>query len=196
MSCKCLPPLVQVQCLTIHYSRGKKIFRKFTDTDNDEHGGNDMDAELDAALAADLPDRLRGPLTRSSVKPRLLFPTPEQLKAKEVKEMRSQATEDEEEAITDIDEAHNLSTPKDQQGHAVATPKAPKFAPASPPTTTRATRSKQMDVTGSPADAEDDGSLSPFYDWSLAKDDPPTRSKKRGGDSLKGRSRGKKIRGE
>ena len=196
MSCKCLPTLVQVRFLTIYYSRGKKVFRKFNDTDDNEHDDDDTDAEIDAALAADLPARLRGPLTRSSVKPRLLFPTPEQLKAKEVKEMRSPATEDEEEAVTDIDETHNLSTPKGQLGHAVATPKAPKFAPTSPPTTTRATRSKQMDVTGSPADAEDDGSLSPFYDWSLAKDEPPTLSKKRGGESLKRRSRGKKARGE
>jgi hypothetical protein len=170
------------------------MFRKFNDTEEDEVGAIDDDARIDAALEADLPSRLRRPLTRSSIKPRLLFPTPEQLRARE---MRSQATEDEEEAITDIDEANHLSTPKDQMHGAIATPKAPKFAPASPPTTTRVTRSKQLDVTGSPAQVDRDGSLSPFHDsFSLVKDGPPTRSRKRGGETLKRGSRGKKIRGE
>lgn len=152
-----------------------------------------MDAEIDAALEEDLPSRLRGPLTRSSIKPRLLFPTPEQIKAKE---MRSQATEDEEEAVTDIDEANSLSTPKDQMSDTVATPKAPKFAPASPPITARATRSKQMGMGNSPNDVQHDGSEGSFYNWSPGEETPPTSSKKRGGESLKRRGRGKKVRGE
>jgi hypothetical protein len=110
--------------------------------------------------------------------------------------MRAQAIEDEEEAVTDIEETNDLSTPKGQSADVVATPKAPKFAPASPPITARATRSKQMDATGSPAQAERDGSRSPFYNWSIAKDVPLTRTRKRGGESLKRGGRGKKIRGE
>jgi hypothetical protein len=53
-----------------------------------------------------------------------------------------------------------------------------------------------MDATGSPAQAERDGSRSPFYNWSIAKDVPLTRTRKRGGESLKRGGRGKKVRGE
>ena len=80
-------------------------------------------------------------MTRSSIKPRLLFPSSQQIRAKERK---SQLSEDDEEAITDIEE-HEVSTPAEEQ-HVVATPKAPKFAPASPPTTGRATRSKDVEM--------------------------------------------------
>lgn len=177
----------------IYVFRGKKTFRKFNDTEEDEGSVVDDIAAIDAALEEDIPSRLRRPLTRSSVKPRLLFPTPEQLRARET---RSHATEDEEEAVTDIEEPNHLSTPKGQMDDAIATPKAPKFAPASPPTTTRVTRSKQTDITGSPAQAERDGSLSPFrHSFSLGRD-APSRSRKRGGESLKRGGSGKKIRGE
>ena len=188
------PLLGHVQSLISCRSRGKKTFRKFNDTEEVVSGVVDDDAEIDAALEADLPSRLRRPLTRSSVKPRLLFPTPEQLRARET---RSQATEDEEEAATDIEEPNHLSTPKGQMDDVVATPMAPKFAPASPPTTTRVTRSRQMDITGSPTQVERDRSLSPFHQsFSLGRDGPPTRGRKRGGEFLKRGDRGKKIRGE
>lgn len=109
--------------------------------------------------------------------------------------MRSQATEDEEEADTDIDESHNTSTPKNQVAHVVRTPKAPKFGPASPTTTDMAAKSKQVHMTGSPPEAEDGGSATD--DWSAAMDNPPARaSKKRGGESLKRARRGKKARGD
>lgn len=153
----------------------------------------DSETEIDAQLEESLPSRLRGPLTRSSIKPRLLFPTAQQVKARE---MRSQATEDEEEAITDIEEPNSLSTPKGQMDNLVTTPKAPKFAPVSPPTTSRATRSKQMDMTSSPPESGRDGSVSPFLGWTVAKDKVSPGNKKRGGESLRRGSRGKKARGE
>jgi hypothetical protein len=65
----------------------------------------DSETEIDAQLEESLPSRLRGPLTRSSIKPRLLFPTAQQVKARE---MRSQATEDEEEAVTDIERSKQM----------------------------------------------------------------------------------------
>jgi hypothetical protein len=180
-------PLTQVRSNGLLCSRGRQIFRKFVDEDEtDGYGTDSSEARIDAQLAADLPTNLRGPLTRSSVKPRLLFPTPSQIKAKE---MRSQATEDEEEAITDIEELNPLSTPNGQMNGFATTPKAPKFAPASPPTTARITRSKQLDMAGSPPPAElsRERSHSPFVGW--------TSGKKRGGDSLKKQGRGKKARG-
>ncbi|TAQ87186.1 hypothetical protein B7494_g4498 [Chlorociboria aeruginascens] len=134
----------------VYVFRGKKIFRKFGNDEaeqiQDSDGVND---ELEASV----PRRLRGPLTRSSIKPRLLFPTPLQSKAKEA---RSQATEDEEEAITDIEEPP-VTTPVDHHiDEAAVTPMAPKFAPFSPPTTARATRSKRLDLASSPVTSTSD----------------------------------------
>lgn len=135
-------------------------------------------------------------MTRSSVKPRLLFPSREQLEAKEARQFD---TEDEE-AITDIDEDVK-STPHAQVDITTRTPKAPKFAPvdmATPPTTVRTTRSKDVRLLGSSAGpASDDefggsaGSVSPFMGWQRTKQVP---SKKRGGEAMTGRS-SKKTRG-
>src|SRR3954452_9759427 len=106
------------------YSRGKKIFRKFTAEDPSGADGQDDDylgqEDLDEEVKSKQLDR---PLTRSAIQPRLLFPTRQQLKAKE---MRSQATEDEEEAVTDIEEQSSM----DHTDDIVATPKAPRLAPA------------------------------------------------------------------
>jgi len=136
---------------------------------------------------------LRRPLTRSSIKPRLLFPSAEQIQE------RSQLTEDEEEAVTDIEsEDYDMSTPLAQVDVTVGTPKAPKFAPATPPTTVRATRSKDARMTRSPAGpGSDDGvrgnSLSPFDRWQRTKQ-PPASKKRAGSPTIsKGRG-GKKVR--
>lgn len=63
----------------------------------------------------------------------------------------------------------------------VATPKAPKFAPFSPPSTVRATRSKNVDTGSSPSGAATDneaespmrrgrsGKVSPFDKWQRTK---------------------------
>ena len=189
--------------LTVHFhSRGKKIFRKFTDLE--ETGSLAQDDSDDVQLAETVPENLRRPLTRSSIKPRLLFPTPQQTKAKET---RSQATEDEEEAITDIDEQHGLSTPMDHLDEALATPQAPKFAPFSPPTTARTTRSKQVDMSSSPAapTSEDEADspmrrgrghkVSPFDKWQRTKGGVRGGGKKREGEPISRASASKKVRG-
>ena len=201
--------------LTFHFhSRGKKIFRKFTDEEESGSaacGVDTSEAEIDAEFDAALPARLRGPLTRSSIKPRLLFPTPQQDRAKEV---RSQAIEDDEEAVTDIeDPTDGLSTPKDHIDEFVETPKAPKFAPASPPTTVRATRSgKNIDLSSSPVQSTSDDEpaqsplprargravqVSPFDRWQRTKGGVGSQSKKREGGSLTrgGAELGKRQRG-
>jgi len=105
--------------------------------------GPSLDAELDATV----PARLRGPLTRSSLKPRLLFPTPEQMA---VREKKPQVT-DEEEVMTDLEDPFStvVSTPAKHMNDFAVTPAAPKFAPVSPPTSARAVRSHKMDIDDS-----------------------------------------------
>jgi hypothetical protein len=105
--------------------------------------GSSLNAELDATV----PARLRGPLTRSSLEPRLLFPTPEQMA---VREKKPQVT-DEEEVMTDLEDPFStvVSTPAKHMNDFAVTPAAPKFAPVSPPTTARAMRSNKMDIDDS-----------------------------------------------
>lgn len=143
--------------------------------------------ELDEELDATVPTRIRGPLTRSSIKPRLLFPTAEQSARK--KEMTA-ALDDEEEAVTDIDESHDLTTPNNLVEKAATTPKAPKYAPASPPTTVRTTRSRKIEFTSPGVDGSDDsalsgsGKVSPFDGWKQRKVGISSEGKKRGGDPI------------
>ncbi len=106
-------------------------------------------------------------LTRSSIKPRLLFPrdenTPESLRRTGTS-TAANGTTDDEEAVTDIEDdnldgaetdiedgddaeeaAEPLDTPADLVDKAAPStpPAAPRFAPASPPMTGRTTRSGQ-----------------------------------------------------
>jgi hypothetical protein len=174
-----------------------------------------MEAEIDGN---DFPNH-QGPLTRSSVKPRLLFPSARQIQEKE---MRLRAAE-EEEADTDIElpivtassarsqtgkntgvSKANL-TPVGQFDEDIATPKAPRFAPYSPPTTSRATRSKQIDISSYPIGSDDDRSttptqsgsgstkISPFMGWQRVKGEA-SKGTKRQGASLARSPAGKKTR--
>lgn len=150
------------------------------------------DTEIDAALDATVPARLRGPLTRSSIKPRLLFAP-----------SKPQAVVDEEEAITDIDEPSGSETPKCQSKELPATPSAPRFAPASPPTTVRGKKSgKKVERHISPvlksrtpfgSDGSDDlpttrsgvrGKASPFDGWKRTKATSSSHGTKREGDTI------------
>jgi hypothetical protein len=146
---------------------------------------------------------LRRPLTRSSIKPRLLFPTPEQAKAREPIYHNT----DDEEADTDIEE-QPTSTPSNMVKDMAATPKAPRFAPVSPPTTARATRSKKMDIsTAQPESLSEDevapasplmrsqrtgGKVSPFDQWQRVKSGAGSR--KREGEPINRRAGDKKLR--
>ena len=180
-------------------SRGKSVFRKFADIEGHDEEPEDVhdDIELDETL----PSSLRGPLTRSSVKPRLLFPS------KDRKGAKSHNTEDEE-ADTDIDDRMDTSTPLHLMEDTVTTPTAPKFAPASPPTTVRGTRSKNIDLSSSPGvptsddehtatppkhNARRGGGVSPFNEWKRRR--PVTKNtKKREGDPLPRGGGVKKLR--
>lgn len=104
--------------------RGKKFFQEFASSDEE---GDDVDDEVADELAASVPKRLRGPVTRSTLKPRRLF-----------------VEEVDEEAETDIEEDNKVSASpvKQKQTPAKAraekglkTPRTNKILPISPPST-------------------------------------------------------------
>ncbi|RDL41834.1 uncharacterized protein BP5553_01813 [Venustampulla echinocandica] len=210
----------------IYVFRGKKVFRKFSEVvgntgsftamDADEE---DVDTEMGGDYDAPASNQFSGRITRSSVKPRLLFPSAQQLQSKELK---AKAAAEEEEADTDIEEPSSITrspytrgsrnvttTPMDQMEDEVATPKAPRFAPVSPPTTTRTTRSKNFDMMSSPATPSSGdecpstrmrgsrsrgGKVSPFDSWQRVKADEPKGANKREGEPLARGRGGKRIR--
>jgi hypothetical protein len=190
------------------------VFRKFSDSLDIDEGVPDEEEFSEAELGfSDLPNH-QGPLTRSSVRPRLLFPSAHQIKEKE---MRLLAAE-EEEADTDIEipvvasnksrgyTAFKKSTPAAQMDDDIATPKAPRFAPRSPPTTGRATRSQKIDVSSTPDVSDDDGlatpshnrtgsaKVSPFMGWQRTKSETAPNTKKRRASSLPRSPTGKRTR--
>jgi len=144
-------------------SRGKKIFKKFEDDEDATSGGHDEEgapAEDSSAVSKRL--------TRSSIKPRLLFPPDA---------TEEDGADEDEEADTEIEdgpvdekEADVPETPLELVEVAPDTPKAPKFAPASPPTTARATRSgnKAADEL-TPMKPARGGKRSPFDGWRQTK---------------------------
>lgn len=152
-------------------SRGKRIFRKFEDVDETSPG------DEPSTLTAEPRKRT----TRSSIKPRLLFP----LKPKDT------AADEDEEADTDIEEPVAAEkpgqvemTPAEQVDETPDTPAAPKYAPASPPTTSRTTRSGNKpadDLT--PVKATRPGKRSPFDGWRHTKSSSGS-GQKRAGDDL------------
>jgi len=113
----------------VYIFRGRKVFRKF----HDDAPSGASDAEQDDELSADdkqvrrqIGVEARRPLTRSSIKPKLLFQA-------EIKERnRAQGIEtDDEEATTEVDEA--VATPSRRKGKSVVP--TPSLATTPPPTT-------------------------------------------------------------
>ncbi|KAI1387771.1 uncharacterized protein F4822DRAFT_407531 [Hypoxylon trugodes] len=169
----------------IYVFRGKKIFRKFSSEDGEEE--EDITAESSSAKS---PERPR-PLTRSSIKPRLLFPANQKGKA------ATQVIDEDEEAVTDIEDhvlvdaaeeeelasAEEPATPNAAAGKKPETPVAPRFAPVSPPSTVRATRaSTKLRATESPMKATKP--RSPFDGWRRSKSRAGPQGQKREGDEL------------
>ena len=142
---------------------------------------------------------LRRHLTRSSIKPRLLFPP---------KAPEPEINIDDEEAATDIEdhvlagaEENEPATPTDLVDATPGTPEAPKFAPASPPMTQRTTRfggkkpaegSTPIKLKASKETKEAKetkpatrGKRSPFDGWRRVKGGPESQAgQKRAGESL------------
>lgn len=196
MSCESyLPfPMSSHQLITNkHHSRGKRIFRRFEDPRSD-------DASAAGTEISGTPEQRRlkhqagpaaqRPLTRSAIKPRLLFPSQDQ----------DQQEEDEivdEEAVTDID------MPDHQHSPAKSTAKHVDPLMSPPPTIQRATRSKKMTpmpeeepepMSGTADDtfAEVNGGgkgRSPFDTWQRTKN-----GRKRAGELAVAEGSGKRTR--
>ncbi|KAM3507944.1 hypothetical protein MY11210_006936 [Beauveria gryllotalpidicola] len=109
----------------VYAFRGKKFWRKFSD---------DEDQESDQGA------RLAQPLTRSSVKPRLLFP-PKQPEKSEMDLEDEEAPTDVEDDVKESKATQIPQTPVKGRKETAKTPAAPRFAPVSPPETRRTTRS-------------------------------------------------------
>ncbi|KHN99119.1 uncharacterized protein MAM_02817 [Metarhizium album ARSEF 1941] len=151
----------------VYVFRGKKFFRKFSEPDH---------AEEIIASGDDSESRLSRPLTRASVKPRLLFPT------------SKTTTEEDEEALTDVEEVNMIDeqdpqTPKKAHLISAKTPEAPKYAPVSPPDTKRTTRSTNK-LADTPLKGTT-GRKSPFDSWPRTKEHKSqSPAPKRAGESL------------
>ena len=170
-------------------SRGKKIFRKF-DPEDDGISPHGLDS---AAEGLDL-SQLGTPrhFTRSSVKPRLLFPS--------AASQQQQASTSDEEAPTDIEDA--LTEPE------IETPIKTSFMPATPPDTNRAKRTSSRAALNSSPATDDVGSHaqlvvkrthrpSPFMSWQRTKagQSAGAKGKKRGGEDLERHEESKKVKG-
>ncbi|KAK3071782.1 hypothetical protein LTR53_008020 [Teratosphaeriaceae sp. CCFEE 6253] len=198
--------------------RGKKVFRRYSDGDSERSStpGTDLGTDHEHAPAQRTIKRQAGaaahrPLTRSSLKPRLLFPSEE-----EQRERERRAQEAEEEAATDIDvdiEMHDAALPtQDPKSKAADTlPHTPAKGRASKPfispTTTRATRSGYIhsnatDPEASPVQAtmtiyEDEPEpMSVGTEDSLNTQQPKTRSGKGVFDSWVRTKGGRKRAGD
>lgn len=148
--------------------------------------------------------RLR-PFTRSSIKPRLLFPTEAQRLARET----AVSSVADEEAVTDIEEAGPTQDSEMTEEELLLTPVKPIFTPASPPTTGRVTRASKKKEIGGDSDrfasgpggmpnqvrVKKGGRLSPFDGWERTKPGLG-KSKKREGEELAKEAKGsKRVKG-
>lgn len=199
-------------------SRGKKIFRRFSDPEEERAssaGTDTSDVPGQRTLKRQAGAAAQRPLTRSSIKPRLLFRSSDQLLERE-----PGPDDVDEEAVTDIEMDNASSSPvKAQTGKAAhnnndqQTPARVHFKPTTPPpSTTRATRSagkkaspllqltpvyedepEPMSVGTDetfPAQAKGKGKgHSPFDAWQRTK-----AGRKRAGEPAEGASVGKRTR--
>lgn len=182
MSCKSiLSPLSRIRLTS--FSRGKKTFRKFSDVEANEHSLGDASDDEEIDLSADLPAHLAKPLSRSTIKPRLLFQPP----ATQQQQQSVELDDDDEEAVTDIEDGITATPKRSLQA---STPKAPRFAPFTPPTTGRVTRSKDVDLSMATPKCDLAGiattkKISPFDSWQRTKNGSSTgQSKKREGEPI------------
>ncbi|KAK2012275.1 hypothetical protein LZ32DRAFT_559866 [Colletotrichum eremochloae] len=161
----------------VYVFRGKKIFRKFAEPEYEEDDEDSSSSE----------SRIRKPLTRSAIKPRLLFPVSSKSSA-------IGSTLEDEEAVTDIEdhrledhedeEEQSPETPAKTRDECPPTPQAPKFGPtvATPPDTRRTTRSGLKSEEATPIKRK--GRQNPFDGWPRVKNRHESSSSKRSGDDL------------
>ncbi|KAI8937328.1 hypothetical protein NX059_006535 [Plenodomus lindquistii] len=157
----------------VYIFRGKKILRRFHEGPSDNESPADDDHELSAderAIRRQVGREAHRPLTRSSVKPKLLF-------QKEIQERKiaNGEEEDDEEAVTDI-EVPFPATPSRKKGKAVVP--HPSLETTPPPTV----RKLRKEIS--------------FDSWSRVKSSSSSSqpSKKRGGDLLERETGDKRAR--
>lgn len=147
-------------------SRGKKVFRKFAQGEDDGEPSNSTT------------------LSRSSIKPRRLFQTQ--------KQEELHVTSEDEEAMTDIEDhameaelvEDSPQTPIEEEEPCPTTPSAPKFGPvATPPETRRTTRFGAKGPEATPSKPRS-GRMSPSTE----------RAPKRSGDTVLAASAPKRTR--
>lgn len=120
--------------------------------------------------------------TRSSIKPRLLFPPQERQKLNHNTDDEEAATDIEDHVLTVDAEVEKSRIETPDEISAPDTPLAPRFAPASPPTTARATRvSKRLLADDTPAKRT--GRQSPFDNWRRSKTGAASQGQKREAES-------------
>jgi hypothetical protein len=170
--------------ISLPRSRGKKQFRKFSEIDESSSGKSEGLDDGEGGLESAVESSSRRPFTRSSIKPRLLFPTTKAGESKTVNEDEEAATDIEDHVLAGMEEDQPF-TPADLVEHAPGTPDAPRFAPASPPTTARTTRSANKKVVEStPMKSKQPGKRSPFDGWRRTKNGSQSTGHKRPGDEL------------
>ncbi|CBF76392.1 hypothetical protein AN4960.2 [Aspergillus nidulans FGSC A4] len=191
----------------VYVFRGKKMFRKFSD---DVFGSDDEDDDDDLGLLASRPDLLDSgilenarPLTRSSIKPRVLFPSAREHVAGENNEEEEAATDiedqflDHTEAADDLDLIANVHP---EQRLDTPPPKSDVSTPPSPGVSVRSLRSRSKRELGArqtPTASDPTKKPSPFDGWLRKKQTPPViaaKTKKRDAESAGGPAP-KKTRG-
>jgi hypothetical protein len=124
----------------VYIFRGRRVFRKF----HDDAPSGDSAAEQEDELSADdnqvrrmIGHEARRPLTRSSIKPRLLFQA-------EIKERNRELgiEEDDEEAVTDIEVP--MMTPSSKKGKAAV--QAPALEATPPPTVRKLKKGESLQI--------------------------------------------------
>lgn len=161
----------------LYVFRGKKIFRKFSE-------GEESSSRLD-------------------VKPRLLFPSAKSHKENDLANSDEEADTDIEQPVPSKAESVRANqskpraeTPVEASKAKTDTPKAPRYAPASPPDTSRATRSKKTTIEPVPIKTKRPGNRSPFDGWRRTKtaSEGSVSGQKRPGEAISGPSAAKRPR--
>ncbi|USP74043.1 uncharacterized protein yc1106_01317 [Curvularia clavata] len=179
----------------VYIFRGRKVFRKF----HDDAPSGASEAEQDGDLSADdrrlrrhIGHEARRPLTRSSIKPRLLFQA-------EIKE-RNRANgieDDDEEALTDIEPS--VATPSRSKGKNVV--QTPSLATTPPPTVRKVKKGQSIQsILPCPSRINIFVEIS-FDSWTRVKSahgssSSAKASKKRSGEPLEREAGDKRARSE
>ena len=130
----------------VYVFRGKKIFRPFSPLNNaDEDAASDLSGTPDQRrLKRQAGPAAQRPLTRSAIKPRLLFPSEEQRLEREHDRGGLDDVDEDEEAVTDID--------VDMEGGVIVDPTPAKLnaQTATPPSTKKGKKKSPVDVDATP----------------------------------------------